>query len=565
MPETSAVEPHDAPETAAQVEPLLNEANLDKATVTQTAPKPAAAPKGHSVKVETKSKAEKAADEAKDKAEDVAAEAKASAEEAKDKAKDAAAEAKDKAEEVTDDVKDAAAEAKDKAKDAAADAKERAEDVAAEAKASAEEAKDKAEDVAAEAKAKAEDVADDVKDAAAEAKDKAKDAAADAKEKAEDVAAEVKDKAEDVAAEAKAAAATASEKVKDAAAEVKDKAEEIVDKAKAKIAEATDDSGDDSDDKRAPFVAATPQFQTLKAIPNLQDINRRIFLGALPGVGNTPSAKADPTSALEVRGVTVDKKNLADYTSATGLRLANEVPPTYFFVLSFPLIMELMTKPDFPYAAMGSVHIANEIEQTRFITVDETLNVRTWPENLRPHRKGLLLDMITEITPEGESEPVWRQKSTMLGQGARFAKNAPLALTTRGEDTGKVLPKPELPEFKANAQWRWTRDNVRAYVKASNDHNPIHTSNIGAKLFGFPSVIAHGMYSAASVLAPLEGKLPSALRYRVEFVKPVLIPAKVSLWTIDEAAEGEGQKWDIQLRKSSKPETLHLNAELKAL
>ena len=84
---------------------------------------------------------------------------------------------------------------------------------------------------------------------------------------------------------------------------------------------------------------------------------------------------------------------------------------------------------------------------------------------------------------------------------------------------------------------------------------------MGAKLFGFPAVIAHGMYSAAAVLAPLEGKLPGALRYSVEFVKPVVIPASVALWTIE---QGDGS-YELQLRGSSKPEKLHLNAEIKAL
>lgn len=311
------------------------------------------------------------------------------------------------------------------------------------------------------------------------------------------------------------------------------------------------------------MTEAVRQYETLKNIPDLKAINRKIFLSAIPGVGGTRKAKQDPTSAIQVSGVKVDKKNLADYTSATGLRLGNELPPTYFFVLSFPLVMELLSRPDFPYAAMGAVHVTNVIEQTRTLTVDESYTIRSHGENLRPHRRGLLVDVVTEIFPDGETsgEPVWRQTSTFLGMGAKFAKSADVNVTTRGEDSGKVLPKPELPEFKPNARWRWTGSDVNAYVEASNDHNPIHTSNLGAKLFGFPARIAHGMYSAAAVLAPLEGRLPEAFRYSVEFVKPVVIPTQVALWTIEE----EDGSYDIQLRGSSKPDKLHLNAELKPL
>ena len=43
-----------------------------------------------------------------------------------------------------------------------------------------------------------------------------------------------------------------------------------------------------------------------------------------------------------------------------------------------------------------------------------------------------------------------------------------------------------------------------------------------AKLFGFPTAIAHGMFSAAAVLANIEGQLPDAVKYSVKFGKPVL-------------------------------------------
>lgn len=309
------------------------------------------------------------------------------------------------------------------------------------------------------------------------------------------------------------------------------------------------------------MTTASRQFEQLNSIPDLSAINRKIFLSAIPGVGGTREAKQDPTSAIQVDGVTVDKANLAAYTSATGLRLGNELPPTYFFVVGFPLTMELLSRPDFPYAAMGAVHISNVIEQTRPLTVDETFSVRAYADNVRPHRRGLLVDVITEVTPEGESAPVWKQTSSFLGMGAKFSKSADVSVTTRAEDSGKVIAPAELPDFKPNARFRWNRSNVNAYVEASNDHNPIHTSNIGAKLFGFPAVIAHGMFSAASVLAPLEGKLPQALRYSVEFVKPVVIPASVALWTTKDA---DGS-YDIQLRGSSKPEKLHLNGEVAPL
>lgn len=383
-----------------------------------------------------------------------------------------------------------------------------------------------------------------------------KDTAEDLKKKAEEIADKIEDKVEDAFDDAKDAIEELADKVED---KVEDAVEDVQDKAKeTKAAKATK-----AEAPKAEPVNATGEreFEKLKQIPDLSAITRKVFFGALPGIGGSREAKQDPTSAIQVDGVRVDKQNLAEYTQATGLRLSNELPPTYFFVLGFPLTMELLSRPDFPYPAMGAVHISNVIEQTRPLTVDKTFSVRAYATNVRPHRRGLLVDVITEVTPDGEPAPVWKQTSSFLGMGAKFSKSADVSVTTRAEDSGKVLPPAVLPEFKPNARFRWTRSDVNAYVKASNDHNPIHTSNIGAKLFGFPAVIAHGMLSAASVLAPLEGKLPPALRYSVEFVKPVVIPASVALWTTKQA---DGS-YDIQLRNSSKPEKLHLNGEVAPL
>lgn len=380
----------------------------------------------------------------------------------------------------------------------------------------------------------------------------------DPKKKAEAAAAEAQSEVKETAAKAQNKAENVAGKAKDAVDGVKEKVADTAEKVEQKI-----ESQDEPKTSTKAPSGGNRTYENLSSIPDMKAINRKIFLSAIPGIGGTREAKQDPTSAIQVSGIKVDKANLADYTSATGLRLGNDLPPTYFFVLSFPLVMELLSRPDFPYAAMGAVHVTNVIEQTRTLKIDDTYTIRSHGENLRPHRRGLLVDIVTEIFVEGDNtnKPVWRQTSTFLGMGAKFAKSADVSVTTRAEDSGKVLPKPELPEFKPNARWRWNGSNVDAYVEASNDHNPIHTSNLGAKLFGFPARIAHGMYSAAAVLAPLEGRLPQALRYSVEFVKPVVIPAQVALWTIKE----DDGSYDIQLRGSSKPEKLHLNAEITPL
>ncbi|TYR18505.1 hypothetical protein FYJ88_06890 [Corynebacterium urealyticum] len=302
---------------------------------------------------------------------------------------------------------------------------------------------------------------------------------------------------------------------------------------------------------------AEVSYKELPKIPALMDEYRNAVKDILPVVGSTRSAKDNPKTAFEVRDVKIDVPHLAAYCSATDLRLSNELPLTYPYVLSFPIVMKVLTAPDFPFGAVGAVHLNNVIEQKRALTVDDVLDIKVHAENLREHNKGLLIDLVTEITSAGEV--VWRQVSGFLAKGAKLSSSSPLA---GGEKTdGVILPITELADPRPTATVRVTPSQIKDYAEASGDKNPIHVSGVGAKAFGFPAVIAHGMWSAARLLATLEGEIPSATRYTVQFAKPVTLPASVAVFT-EKAANGG---WDIQLRKASKLDTVHAVAKIEKL
>ena len=302
---------------------------------------------------------------------------------------------------------------------------------------------------------------------------------------------------------------------------------------------------------------AEVSYKELPKIPALMDEYRNAVKDILPVVGSTRSAKDNPKTAFEVRGVKIDVPHLAAYCSATDLRLTNELPLTYPYVLSFPIVMKVLTAPDFPFGAVGAVHLNNVIEQKRALTVDDVLDIKVHAENLREHNKGLLIDLVTEITSGGEV--VWRQVSGFLAKGAKLSSSSPLA---GGEKTdGVILPITELADPRPTANVRVTPSQIKDYAEASGDKNPIHVSGVGAKAFGFPAVIAHGMWSAARLLATLEGEIPSAARYTVQFAKPVTLPATVAVFT-QKAANGD---CDIQLRKASKLDTVHAVAKIEKL
>src|SRR6201997_1324782 len=257
----------------------------------------------------------------------------------------------------------------------------------------------------------------------------------------------------------------------------------------------------------------------------------RAAAGTLPFVSRSDQV---PSRTVTVEELPIDQTNVAEYAGVTGLRYGNNVPLTYPFALTFPAMMSLVTGFDFPFAAMGSVHTENQITQYRPIAVTDTVGVRVHAENLREHRKGLLVDLVTDVSVGNDT--AWHQVTTLLHQQR-----------TSLSDEAKPPPEkqPKLPPPKAIL--RITPGQIRRYAAIGGDHNPIHTNPIGAKLFGFPNVIAHGMFSAAAGLANLEAELSDAITYSVRFGKPVVLPASAGLY-VDRVQDG----WDISLRNLAK-------------
>ncbi|GIF14460.1 hypothetical protein Ate01nite_44920 [Actinoplanes teichomyceticus] len=92
------------------------------------------------------------------------------------------------------------------------------------------------------------------------------------------------------------------------------------------------------------------------------------------------------------------------------------------------------------------------------------------------------------------------------------------------------------PLWAGGAVWRLPVRTGADYAAVSGDRNPIHTSHLGARLFGFPRPIAHGMWTKARCLAALEGRLPEAYTVDVTFKQPILLPSTVRFTSSPTAA-----------------------------
>ncbi len=277
------------------------------------------------------------------------------------------------------------------------------------------------------------------------------------------------------------------------------------------------------------------------AIEEMAEVPRLggLYRGAVVDLVRRKAAgDALPGTELRVPDVGVDRAHLAEYDRVCGFRLSDALPATYPHVLAFPLAVALMTRDDFPLPLVGLVHVANRIELRRPLTADDRFEFRVHAEDLRPHDRGRQFDLVAEALAGGEV--VWAGRSVYLrkenkadGERQRDGAEPP---------TGAAL-------------WRLTPRVGTAYANISGDHNPIHTSRIGARLFGFPRPIAHGMWSKARCLAALEGRLPEAYTVDVAFKVPVPLPSTVAFT----AATGDGWRFGLHAARSGKP---HLTGEV---
>ncbi len=257
---------------------------------------------------------------------------------------------------------------------------------------------------------------------------------------------------------------------------------------------------------------------TFDHVPDLKPLFARAVLNGRFGGTVLPDVRA------QLSAVRIDPDHVVDYAQLCGFSVGSSLPISYPHVIGFPLQVAVMSRRDFPVPLVGLVHLENTITWQRPLGFDEVLDLTVYATHLRGHKRGRLVDLVTEVSSDGEQ--VWRGVSTYLARG----KGDPDAVSADLPDIAAVR---ELP---AGATWRFDDGVGRQYAAVSGDVNPIHLHVLTAKALGMPRMIAHGMYTYARVLGALGPKLPSAGTSTVWFRKAVLLPSTALLRS---SAEGD--------------------------
>ena len=277
--------------------------------------------------------------------------------------------------------------------------------------------------------------------------------------------------------------------------------------------------------------------RVLSSAPRMLPLFARAGAAMIPGASRLPllgggRASEVPDTVLVLEEAQVDRARLAAYDKVCGFPLRDQLPCTYPHMLAFPLHLRLMTDPAFPVPALGLVHIQNAIVQRRPLMAGEAMSIRVWATALESHPRGTSFALRSEARVGDEL--VWEETSTILKRGRSSEPD--------GAER-QAASSPSHEELPVTATWRLPGDLGRRYGSVSGDLNPIHIHPLSARLFGFPTAIAHGMWTKARCLAALDPHLPERFTVEVGFRKPILLPATVEF---AERADQGGISFSVQ-------------------
>ncbi|KAI8820796.1 uncharacterized protein EV422DRAFT_63644 [Fimicolochytrium jonesii] len=284
----------------------------------------------------------------------------------------------------------------------------------------------------------------------------------------------------------------------------------------------------------------------------------RIFLKAI-GLNLRKPARSE-VAARRAKGieitspVVVDRVHLERYVGLIRPGRSSEIadddvlPPFYLNAVAGFLQVLFLSHPDFPYAALGALNVRNRITVYRHLTVRECTGAEGLEAvckltEIRAARRGTELDQLISVFLDGVL--VWDCVFTILvlgKSGASASKGPSEPESNREKEAGPASltithPIPLPPTTGV------------AYAKLAYDFNPIHIHPSTARLFGFKSNIAHGLYVAAAAAAyiPDASTLELPARYHVQFKSPVMLPSSVDVQVFDRR-EGDGRRWEFVVK-----------------
>jgi hypothetical protein len=291
-----------------------------------------------------------------------------------------------------------------------------------------------------------------------------------------------------------------------------------------------------------PFAPLTSTINNITDLTSPPFMNQNPSLPTLNETSLRGAHLCNVHDALDVDihvsdGVTIGQdSSFSIYNKLMGIPpSSSEMPLIYPLALTGPWLNAIVSHKLFPFNVIGSVHVSSKIDQERVIQLGESLVAHLKLEPVtRLVKKGTEFDCTCYLVDAQAGAIVWKATNTYLSshRNGLEGKGTNKKLNHKEDATDGVTSTPQ-NNIKpvATGDWILPSNAGIEYASCCQDYNPIHVSRIGAILFGFKSMIAHGLFLTSKIVSVLKhgaGALPSTpCSLNVNFRRPCSIPSKV--------------------------------------
>lgn len=216
---------------------------------------------------------------------------------------------------------------------------------------------------------------------------------------------------------------------------------------------------------------------------------------------------------------------------------AEHRPLTSYFLPIQRAQLYCMLKNSFGFSPIGLIHTQNSMR---------------WLHPITPLSQPLQLSTAVQLLPSEPEQPLICQFSSFLHptltEFPADPSGLPLVylscqshyLIKRGRSAVQANSYLAPDPTTAIAGWQVGANAGRQYAKLSGDFNPIHLTNITARLFGMRQAIIHGMHTVATVEAHLRRNQPPLNMLNAQFKRPLPLGKNALLF---QQNAGAGSVW----------------------
>lgn len=261
--------------------------------------------------------------------------------------------------------------------------------------------------------------------------------------------------------------------------------------------------------------------------------------------------------------IKVKKKDIETFKSALDATEDSKLNPLFFVSFTTPLLLYVLASHSCPIRPLGSVNTRNRFDykdaafcqdQQAILSASNagelSYTCQFGGKQLPGHRRkrGVEFDIVVEVKRKCQEVVLVIHFSALQFLPKTYLPRFHEKATSESIQTA-APPPPPFSEKEAKGVFKTMlhikSNHPRRWAASCSDFNPIHCFTLAAKMFGFPSVIAHGNLVVAlaiqQTLSSNKGttseqrvldliwESKDTLDIKVDFVRPIILPADLTV------------------------------------